>query len=163
MRDREAVQVTEIAGRAVMRLKTWSPNQPSASLVPPALGEEVRLLSFGPHEWLVVSDHIASPKLREQLRRHAAGEGIAAVDLSCAVKALQVEGSGARHLLAKCSGLDLHPSRFTAGYCTRTRLAQLAVIVDCTDPRPRFDLYVGRSYLQYLKSCLTDAAVEGSM
>lgn len=160
MRDREAVQITEMPARAVVRLKPWSPNQPSPSLVPPGLGGEVRLLSFSPQEWLVVSDRIAGPKLREHLQRNIGGEGIAAVDLSCAVKALRVEGSAARDVLAKGCGLDLHPGRFPAGHCTRTRLAQLAVIVDCTDPKPRFDLYVGRSYLKYLHAWLTDAAAE---
>jgi hypothetical protein len=32
--------------------------------------------------------------------------------------------------------------------------------VDYIDPWPRFDLYVGRSYLTYLKSWLEDAALE---
>lgn len=57
-------------------------------------------------------------------------------------------------------GLDLHPEHFPADRCTRTRFAQLPAIVHCTDPKPRFDLYVGRSYFAYLQSWLSDAALE---
>jgi sarcosine oxidase subunit gamma len=160
MRDREAVQIREIAARAVVRLKAWSPNRPSLSLVPPGIGGEVRLLSFSPGESFVVSDRLESRELSETLRRHGGGEGIAVVDLSCAVKVLALQGSLARDVLAKGCALDLHPSRFPAAHCTRTRLAQLAVIVDCIDPSPRFDLYVGRSYLKYLSAWLLDAAAE---
>src|ERR1700730_13116172 len=141
MPNPEAVQITAIAARAVVRLKSWSPNPPSHFLVPPGLGGEVRVLSFSPAEWFVVSDRFAGPELREALRRHAGEEGIASVDLSCALTVLRVGGPPARDVLAKGCGVDFHPSRFPAGLCTRTQLAQLAVVVDCTDPGPSFDLY----------------------
>jgi sarcosine oxidase subunit gamma len=118
----------------------------------------VRLLRLGPGEWLAISDAIAGPTLEDRLRRHVGGQNIAAVDLSCALKALRVDGLAARELLAKGCGLDLHPNFFPAGRATRTRLAQLAVIVDCVDPTSRFDLYVGRSYLTWLRSWLVDAS-----
>src|SRR5205814_2153583 len=111
-------------------------------------------------EWLVVSDVIEGPGLAERLRAYVAGQDLAVVDLSSAVKALCLEGHAARELLGKGCGLDLHPSAFSAGHCARSRFAQLPVIVDCTDPAPRFDLYVGRSYLNHLHAWLTDAAAE---
>jgi len=161
MPDREAVQITEIPARAVVRLKPSSQAEMSeASIMPSGLGERVRVLSFSPCEWLVVSDVIEGPRLAERLQAHVAGEAMAVVDLSCALKALWIEGPAAREVLRKGCGLDLHPRAFPAGHCTRTRLGQLAVIVDCTDPAPRFDLYVGRSYVTYLKSWLIDAAAE---
>lgn len=160
MCDGEAVQTTQIPARAVVLLKSWSANHRPPALVPPGLGGEVRLLSFSPGEWLVVSERMDGPKLGEKLERQVRGEGIVAVDLSSAVKVLTLQGPATRAALAKGCGLDLHPERFPAGHCARTRLAQLAVIVDCVDPAPRFDLYVGRSYVKYLMSWLNDAAVE---
>src|SRR5580704_549372 len=156
MRNGEAFQISEIHARAVVCLKPWSLNQLSPSLVPPGLGGEVRVLSFGPQESFMVSERIAGPKLREQLERHV--EGIAAVDLSCAIKVLRVEGLAVSEVLAKVCGLDLDPRRFPAGRCTRTRLAQLAVVVDCIEPSSCFDLYVARSHVTYLHTWLVDAA-----
>jgi sarcosine oxidase subunit gamma len=158
MRNGEAFQIAEIHARAVVCLKPWSLKQLSSSLVPPGLGGEVRVLSFSSQEWLMVSERIAGPKLREQLERHVGGEGIAAVDLSCAIKVLRVEGPAVSEVLAKSCGLDLDPRRFPAGRCTRTRLAQLAVVVDCIQPSSCFDLYVGRSHITYLHTWLVDAA-----
>lgn len=162
MPDSDAFQITEVARRAVIRMNSWAPKSTLLSLTPPELGGELRVLPLGPTEWWVVSDRIEGGKLSEQLERHAAGEEIVAVDLSCAVKVLRLEGSAARHVLAKGCGLDIHPSRFPTGSCTRTRLAQLAVVVDCIDPNPCFELYVSRSCLTYLTSWLLDAAVEFS-
>jgi len=128
--------------------------------VPPGLGGQVRLLDVGPAEWLVVSDILDAPTLQNSLDRHLKSSSLVAVDVSCGLKALRVEGGDARELLSKGCGLDLHPHSFPAGRVTRTRFAQLAVILDCIDPAPRFDLYVGRSYVAYLESWLTDAARE---
>jgi sarcosine oxidase subunit gamma len=177
MPDRDAVQITEVGKRAAVRVKAWSPagisapgsaaeplaaERSAASIVPPGLEEQVRVLSFAPSEWLVVSVAIEGPRLADQLSQRVAGEGMAVVDLSCALKGLRVEGSAARELLSKGCGLDLHPRVFPAGRCARTRFAQLPVIVDCTNLKPAFDLYVSRSCLKYLQSWLNDAAVEPS-
>jgi sarcosine oxidase subunit gamma len=155
-----ACRISEVAARTVIRVSSWAPKSHLPSLVPPGLGGEVRVLALGPTEWWAVSDRIEGGKLRPELERHTGWEGVAVVDLSCAVKGIRLEGSAVRRLLAKGCGLDLDPTRFAAGRCTRTRLAQLAVVIDCTDSSPHFDLYVGRSYLTYLKAWLLDAAAE---
>jgi heterotetrameric sarcosine oxidase gamma subunit len=164
------VKVTSLEHRAITRLKSWLPSGlertslgPSPVwLVPPGLGGQVRVVGVGPSEWLLVSDQIRGPELEEQVERHTAGDGLAVVDLSCAFKVVRVEGSASRVLLSKGCGLDFHPEVFPAARSTRTRFAQLSVIIDCIDPTPRFDLYVGRSYFSYLCSWLTDAAAEFS-
>jgi sarcosine oxidase subunit gamma len=132
-------------------------------VIPPGLGGLVRLLLLGPGEWLVVSDMIEGAELHNRLNRHIGREDLAVVDFSCALKTLRVEGPAAREPLSKGCGLDLHPTSFPAGRSTRTRFAQLSVILECTDPTPRFELYVGRSYLTYLHSWLLDAAAEFSV
>lgn len=151
--------ITAVGERAVVQLKSWASDPGRALPMPPDPPAEMRMLTLGPTEWLAVCDRIDASQLRDRLGHYLAGRGTA-VELSCGIKALRIEGVLARELLAKGCGLDLHAQRFPAGRATRTRFAQLAVIVDCVDPSPRFELYVGRSYLSWLKSWLEDAAAE---
>jgi sarcosine oxidase subunit gamma len=116
---------------------------------------------LGPGEWLLISDTLAARTLREHaLKLHQ--QGIAAVGPSPGLAALLLEGPVARDVLTQACGLDLHPVSFPLGTCTRTRLAQLPIIIDYVDTKPRFDLYVGRSYRSYLCSWLRDAALGGN-
>jgi sarcosine oxidase subunit gamma len=159
MADLEPVQITVPADRAIVHLKSWDVSPIHPSLTPPGLGGDLRVLNLGPGEWLAVSEVLPSPKLKEALDRQLKDDSIAVIDISNGLKVLRVEGSQTRDLLARACCLDLHPEHFAAGRSTRTRLAQLSVVVHCFDSKPRFDLYVGRSYFGYLKSWLTDAAV----
>ena len=159
MADR-GFQIAPVGERVVVQLKSWTPHPPRPLLMPSDLAAEVRVLTLGPGEWLAVCDGIDATQLRDRLGHDLAGQGITGVELSCGIKALRVEGAAARALLSKGCCLDLDPETFPAGRTTRTRFAQLAVIVDCVDPSPRFELYVERSYLAWLTSWLVDAAVE---
>jgi sarcosine oxidase, subunit gamma len=103
---------------------------------------------------LIASDHREGPDRHQRTRREGAVQGIAAVDLTCALKVLGVEGVSAGELLARACSLDPHARSFLPGACTRTHLAQATLVVDCADPTPGFDLYVGRSFLAYLRSWL---------
>jgi len=154
-----AVRISGSALRAAVRLKTWATGG-ETSLVPPGLNGQIRFLALGPGERLVLSDDIAGPQLCDRFRAHLTGYHIALVDLSCALKGLRVEGPAARDVLAKGCGLDLDPRSFPAGAATRTRFAQLPVVIECRDLASRYELYVGRSYVAYLKSWLEDAALE---
>lgn len=156
----QRLHIAPVGERVVVQLKSWAPDPPRPSLLPPDLAADVRVLTLGPTEWLAVCDRIDATRLRERLGHHLAGQGITGVDLGCGIKALRVEGAAARALLSKGCGLDLDPESFPTGKSTRTRFAQLAVVVDCVDPSPRFELYVGRSYLTWLTAWLEDAANE---
>jgi sarcosine oxidase gamma subunit len=46
------------------------------------------------------------------------------------------------------------------GQCLRTRLAHVPVVILCLDEAPRYELWVARSYREYLRSWLHDAAPE---
>jgi len=159
MPDLEPLQITMPADRAVMHLKSWSGAPTQLSLTTSSLDGEPRLLNLGPGEWLAVSEILPTPKFKDTLDRHLKDDSIAVTDISNGLKVLRVEGLQTRDLLARACCLDLHPEYFPVGRCARTRLAQLSVLVHCFDSKPRFDLYVGRSYLGYLRSWLTDAAV----
>lgn len=157
-----AVRLSVIPQRGVVRLKSYS--LISAPATPPwerAGGGDTRVLALGPGEWWIVSDALTGPQLCERLRSHLETCDVAAVDLSCALQALCIQGYAARDLLAKGCGLDLHPRCFPSGLATRTRFAQAAVTLEyLDDPSPRFELYVARSYFAWLRSWVDDAAVE---
>ena len=164
MRNVDALILAPIDSRAIVHLKSWLPAPPPALREPtvpaaPGVPTACRLLTIGPTEWLLISDTLAAHTLREHaLKLHQ--QGIAAVGPSPGLAALLLEGPLARDILTQGCGLDLHPASFPLGTCTRTRLAQLPVIIDYVDLKPRFELYVGRSYSSYLCSWLNDA-VEG--
>jgi sarcosine oxidase, subunit gamma len=168
MGEGEGVRIREVGSRAVVQLKSHAAAPRDgrgmegllfgSSLVLPDLQGQLRILVLGPGQCLAISDTIEGAKLRERLLQHLVGQDIAAVDLSCGLKTLRVEGAATLEVLGKGCGLDLHPRSFPAGHCTRTRFAQLAVIIECTDLKPCFELYVGRSYASYLKAWLADAA-----
>jgi sarcosine oxidase subunit gamma len=165
MRDR-AVQITPVAGRAIVQLKVWShpravtdpAHTPMTSLVPSGLGGQVRVLAFAPGEWLAISDTLEGSRLCERLNEHINSHDIAITDVNCALKVMRVEGPAARGLLERGCGLDLNPQAFGAGHCVRTRFAQLPVVLQSIHPQERFELYVGRSYLAYLESWLDEVA-----
>jgi heterotetrameric sarcosine oxidase gamma subunit len=160
MADRDAVQVTALCNRTVVALKAWETGDLSHAPVPSDLGGKVQGLRLQLDEWLLVSDQIDGSTLCEHLQRSGHTKNSACVDLSSGVKALRVAGPFARDILSKGCGLDLRTVTFLPGHCTRTRFAQLPVIIHYPDPRPYFDLYISRSYLDYLQSYLQDAALE---
>ena len=158
MPNPDALHIGRINARAIVHLKSWMPVRTAPASVALVVPAGCRLLVLGPGDWMLISDVLGAPALRDYARQ-VHEQVIAAVGPSPGLAAIQLEGPAARDVLAKSCGLDLHPSSFPVGTCTRTRLAQLPVIVDYIDDRPRFELYVGRSYLSYLCSWLDDAAV----
>ena len=158
MRNPDALNITRINTRASVQLKSWMPRgntSVAAALMAPAGG---RLLELAPGEWLLISDTLGPDVLRVHARE-IERQGIAAVNVSPGLAAFSVEGLAAREIIENSCGLDLHPGKFPVGTCTRTRMAQLPVIIDAVGGAPRFELYVGRSYAVYLSSWLEDAAL----
>jgi len=153
-----AVEITQSDGCSLLHLKTWHPERTLPSSWP-FLGTECRWLKFAPDEGLLISNAVAPSDMQMHLVRETRGSGIVALDVSQALAALRLKGSAVRELLRKGCGLDLHPSHFREGACTRTRFAQLPIIIDCPGAA-KFDLYVSRSHLSYLLSWLSDAVVE---
>jgi sarcosine oxidase subunit gamma len=157
MRDSDALRIGDVHNRTIVQLKSWMPGRASPGLRAPSVPDECRLLTVAPGEWLLISDTLAAHTLRKY-GRELHQQGTAAADLSPGLAAIQLEGSAVPGVLTKSCGLDLHPAIFPVGTCTRTRLAQLPVIVEYIDSKPRFELYVGCSYRSYLASWLNDAA-----
>ncbi len=118
----------------------------------------------GPDQWLLIcpADDVAF--FINTLRQATAGSHAALTDVSDGRIALRLAGPSARDLLAKGCPLDLHPRRFQPGQCAQSLLAKAAVLCHlCADDAqqgPTFDLYVARSFADYLWTWLEDAGRE---
>jgi sarcosine oxidase, subunit gamma len=166
------IQITPTSDTASLRFKSWLPEYASGGRPVVLAGRELpsrvgdvastpaRALCLAPGEWLIVIHDTEAAALRERIAGDLARYGLQLIDASHELAAIELRGSAAREVLAKGCGLDLDHRSFAAGQCARTRLAQIAVAIDCVDDTPRFQLYVARSYFQYLYSWLIDAAAE---
>ena len=116
-------------------------------------GADPTAMWVSPDQWLLASA-AGSP---EQLIRRceiALGDILHhATDASDALICIEVEGAGARGLLAMLSGVDFDATRLWAGQCVRTRMAKVAVLVRALD-NDRFELFVDRSVGEYLERWL---------
>ena len=73
---------------------------------------------------------------------------------------IRISGPSARDLLAKGCTLDLHPTVFGPGRCAQTMVAKAMATIVYIDDAPTFDLMVRRSFAEYLRVWLQDAALE---
>lgn len=123
-------------------------------------GEGVCALWLGPNEWLITTSGSEAAGLLVRLNGALAGHHASAVDVSDARTVIALRGARARDVLAKGCGLDLHPRQFRPGHCAQTALARAGVLIHQTDAEPAYDIYVDRSFAQYLWTWLEDAAAE---
>jgi sarcosine oxidase subunit gamma len=134
-----------------------------------AAGDGLALLWLGPDEWLAVQ-HNAAPgaetALAEKLRGALAGLHGSVVEVGESLCCIAVAGPRARDLVAKGCPLDLHPRGFGGanqnggGHCAQSHLAKAGITLHQVDDTPAFDLYVRRSFADYLWRWLEDAARE---
>ncbi|MBM3490041.1 MAG: sarcosine oxidase subunit gamma [Alphaproteobacteria bacterium] len=117
------------------------------------------LLWLGPDEWLIRGPDGAD--LTGRLGQELGDVLHQRVAISDARALIGLGGERAREVLSKGCGLDLHPSLFRPGACTQTLLGRVGVLLHALPAdRPQFDLYVARSYADYLWHWLADAASE---
>lgn len=120
-------------------------------------GDDPRAIWVGPNHWLLTSVTESACDLIERCAG-ACGEILhAATDVSCALTGIALSGPHSRRLLAMGCGLALHTEAFPAGYCARTRFAQVPMLIVAV-AADAFELYVDRSYAQYLSDWLAHAS-----
>ena len=109
-------------------------------------------LWLGPDEWLLLAP------LSSLDPRINVGAG-AVVDIGHRQVGLVLEGPDAADALATGCPLDLHPTVFTPGTCTRTVFGKAEVVLWRTGAH-RFHVEVARSFAAYAYTRLTGAARE---
>jgi sarcosine oxidase subunit gamma len=117
------------------------------------------ILWLGPDEWLVISDSQSGAAIASSLRKALLGCRAAATDVSDARLVFSIAGPNARAVLAKGCSIDFHPREFSAGHCVQTLLAKSAALIHAL-PADRFDVYVPRSFSEYVWEWLKIAVVE---
>lgn len=134
-----------------------------------AEGDGVSILWLSPEEWWVIArkDEAidAEAKLAEKLRAALSDCQAAVTEVGEGRSCILVSGPQARDLLNKGCPLDLHPSVFgVPGSCAQTMLAKSLVVLNLVNDEesegPTFEVYVLRSFADYLWSWLEDAAGE---
>ncbi|MGE4218948.1 MAG: sarcosine oxidase subunit gamma [Alphaproteobacteria bacterium] len=119
-----------------------------------AIGASATVLWLAPDEWLVVAADMPS----EALSRSLAGLHAAVVDVSDAFAAIRMSGTRVPDILAAGCSLDLHPRVFSG--VGRTLLGKADVLLHGIGDAGTivFDVYVARSYADYLWRWLRSAA-----
>ncbi len=105
------------------------------------------LLWLGPDEYLLLAPDDAMPPI--------AG----AVDVSHRDSALTVSGPRATWAINAFCALDLHPSAFPVGMCTRTVFGKAQIVLWRIEAET-FRIEVARSYAPYIWACLEEARRE---
>ena len=118
------------------------------------------VLWLGPDEWLVVTPPGAEAETARALRAALAGHHVAVTDVGEGRTVIALAGRHARDVLAKGCPIDVHPRVFRAGHCAQSIYGKANVVVHQTSAAPAFDIYVERSFADYLWACLEDAAEE---
>jgi heterotetrameric sarcosine oxidase gamma subunit len=108
------------------------------------------LLWLGPDEFLLVAPNDTVPTL------HIAS---ATIDVSHRDAALSVAGPRAAWVINAFCALDLHPSAFPIGTCTRTVFGKAEILLWRTSGE-EFRIDVARSFAPYVWACLEEARRE---
>ncbi len=136
---------------------------------------EASALWLGPDEWwLVVPGPGSAPgpeagsELAGKLRAALADRFAAVTEVGESRTCIRIAGPKARALLQKGCPLDFHPRAFGAGACAQTCLAKATVAIHLSADEsaadgPAFEVYVLRSFAEYLWLWLEDAAKEYGM
>ena len=122
-----------------------------------ACTDSLSSLWLGPEHWLLVSEIRSPDSLIEECHEALSNRVFNAVDYSSALTIFKIGGTGARDILASGSGLDFRPDSFAKGKCCRTRLAGIGATVHA-DGDSCFEIYIDRSYEEYLESWLGEAS-----
>jgi sarcosine oxidase subunit gamma len=125
---------------------------------------QVTALWMSPDEWLIVTPG-DGPGTEATLRQAFGGQHVSVADVSDNYTVVEVSGANARDVLAKGCPLDLHPREWPAGQVGGSLVAKANVVLHrCDDgsdaANARFELYVRRSFAEYLWLWLEDAAKE---
>ena len=144
-RSQKTVNALKVAGRPMpIGMNTWS-------------GDDPVIFRIAPDTWLFSSALHEAAEIVPAVRTGCGRRSYAVTDVSDSLVTLWIEGAQASALLARGCGLDLSTVAFGSQACTRTRLAQLPVVIRRAAPE-RFECVVDRSAAQWLYDWLVDAA-----
>jgi sarcosine oxidase subunit gamma len=113
-------------------------------------------LWLGPDEWLLLAPEERGTALDAALSGALAGQPASLVDVSHRQVGLVVAGPHAAELLNAGCPLDLDPTVFPVGMCTRTILGKVEIVLWRTAD-DTFRIEVARSFAPYVVELLREA------
>jgi sarcosine oxidase, subunit gamma len=122
---------------------------------------DVKCLWLSVDQWLVLCAKSKVDELISLLRAELAGVHSLVVDVSDMRAVMRLEGEGVREVLLKGSSLDLLSDDYKSGTVRRMRFAEIAALLHVVEGSV-FDIYVFRSYADYVWEFLLATAREGS-
>ena len=123
-------------------------------------GAGLAALWLGPDEWLIITPPDGESAIVASMEGALGDMHSSITDQTGGQTIIRISGPSARDLLAKGCTLDLHPTVFGPGRCAQTLVAKAMATIVYVDDTPTFDLVVRRSFADYLRSWLQDAALE---
>jgi|TARA_B110000046_G_scaffold13659_1_gene13372 sarcosine oxidase subunit gamma len=120
------------------------------------------ILWMGPDEWLIVGPSDDQAHINSSISKAFKNQHFSLVDVSESRTLIRLRGTQAQSLLEKGCSIDLHPSAFIPGSVVNTHLSHAHITLHHSNSiqQPTYDLYVHRSFSEYLWSWLEDAARE---
>lgn len=121
-----------------------------------AVQGEIAALWIGPNQWLLTCPKATSAELATELEEALSGSHSAVTDISDGRTVFRLAGPSALDVLAKGCPLDLHPRAAGPGYVAGSVLAKVTALIHLRETDV-VDIYLGRSYGDYLWAWLEDA------
>ena len=164
----DALRLSVMPGRAIVRLQLGARSQKTASSLKVAgrplpvapntwSGDDPVIWRIAPDTWLLSSALHEASEILPAVRTGCGRRSYAVTDVSDSLVTIWIEGAQAPALLARGCGLDLSAGAFGSQACTRTRLAQLPVLLRRAQPE-RLECIVDRAPAHWLYDWLLDAA-----
>ena len=157
------ITLGEIAHRAIINIRGNAPDGAFTAAVKTATGVDlplaantvaaagdVRILWLGPDEWWVIASDARRVEILNGLRQAFADQHTNVTDVSESRTIITISGPSARDVLARGISLDLHPRAFGPGQCAQTSLSKANVLLHQTDNTPSYEIYVLKSFSDYL-------------
>jgi sarcosine oxidase subunit gamma len=124
-----------------------------------------RILWMGPDEWLIILQGADKLHLKYELGNSLKNTFSAVIDVSNSRSILRITGAKSRETLMKGCSIDLHPRSFKVNSVVNTWLAQARIAlhkISESNYSESYDIYVHRSFADYLWMWLQDAVKEYS-
>tara|TARA_B100000676_G_scaffold311738_1_gene382764 strand:+ start:1334 stop:1933 length:600 start_codon:yes stop_codon:yes gene_type:complete len=123
--------------------------------------KDLSIFWMGPNRWWLVGVEHKLPSV-EKLLQNLAAFAVAVTEISEAFAVLTLSGEHARDVLSKGCTIDMHPSATQIGSVVQTNLAKTQVAIYHSKDND-FQIFVRRSFAEYLWTWLEDAGYEYSV
>ena len=122
--------------------------------------DDAVILWLGPDAWLIEVPAEAENAVARALEKSLSGCRASVAVVGDGHVTLSLSGPRAADVLAKGMTLDLDPERFRAGHCARSLLGRVPALLHRPGDAPLYEVTVPRSYADFARDWLEDAAFE---